>query len=76
MPTTIPCPLTQKQRQQLRIKIAAYCRKPRTHSDVAERFLISGISAAAFLSWLNLKGICKHHPENGTFKRTSKKFAQ
>ena len=44
-------PLTHKQRAALRPKILSFClRKPRTHREVSDKFQISGISAAAFLT--------------------------
>ena len=43
-------PLTKKERDALKIKIANFCReKPRTYKEVSRKFNISGISAAALL---------------------------
>jgi len=42
-------PLTKKERDALKIKIANFCEKPRTYKEVSSKFRISGISAAGLL---------------------------
>lgn len=60
-------PLTKKQRDELREKIIKYCGKPRTPEQVAIKFQISQISAAAFLSNLRVRFGVDHNQKANTF---------
>jgi len=63
--------MTQKEdRYQLRCKIANYCcRKSRTHSDVAKKFNMSGISAGAYLKFLTWDNILEYDHDAKRFIR-------
>ncbi len=64
---------TKEERDAQRAQIIQFCATPKTYQEVAIELVISGISAAAFLSQLKQKDVCIHNPRKDTF-RTRKRF--